>query len=111
MRFSRTRCFSACLGLMIAGCSKNSSLSTAQSPDRTGGSEKVLNVYNLADFIDPSVITDFEQEFGIKVHYGVYDSNEMMEVKLLAGHTDYDVVVPGGSFFEKEVKAGVYQKL
>jgi putrescine transport system substrate-binding protein len=54
---------------------------------------------------------DFEKEFGIKIHYDVYDSNEIMEAKLLAGHTNYDVVVPGGSFFGKEIKAKVYQKL
>ena len=73
--------------------------------------EKTLNVFNWGNFIDPTVLTDFEKEYGVKVHYDVYDTNEMMEVKLLAGHTDYDVVVPGGSFFEKEIKAGVYQKL
>jgi putrescine transport system substrate-binding protein len=68
-------------------------------------------VFNWGNFIDPTVITDFEKAYGIKVHYDVYDTNEMMEAKLLAGHTDYDVVVPGGSFFEKEIKAGVYQRL
>ncbi len=77
----------------------------------TAGAANVVNVYNWAEFIDPSVIADFEKEFGIKVHYDVYESNEMMEVKLLAGRTNYDVVVPGGSFFERELKAGVYQKL
>ncbi|HTV95238.1 MAG TPA: polyamine ABC transporter substrate-binding protein [Steroidobacteraceae bacterium] len=71
----------------------------------------MLNVYNWSDFIDPSVLADFEREFGVKIHYDVYESNEMMEVKLLAGHANYDVVVPGGSFFEREVKAGVYRKL
>ena len=70
-----------------------------------------LNVYNWSSFIEPSVIADFEKEYGVKVHYDVYDSNEMMEVKLLAGHTGYDVAVPGGSFFEKELKAQVYLKL
>jgi protein SCO1/2 len=73
--------------------------------------ENVLNVYNWSDFIGPSIISDFEKESGIKVHYDVYDSNEMMEVKLLSGHTNYDIVVPGGSFLEREVKAGVYRKL
>ncbi len=73
--------------------------------------ERVLNVYNWSDFIEPSVVADFEKEFGIKVRYDVYSSNETMEVKLLAGHSGYDVAVPGGAFFEKELKAGVYQKL
>jgi putrescine transport system substrate-binding protein len=70
-----------------------------------------LNVYNWSDFIGPSIVSDFEKESGIKVHYDVYETNEMMEVKLLAGHTHYDIVVPGGSFFEREVKAGIYRKL
>ena len=121
MRFPRTAYLGACVALMIAGCSRDSNLPPAQSPspsgspavpkNTTGGSEKVLNVYNWTGFIEPSVISDFEREFGIKVHYDVYETNEMMEVKLLAGHTNYDIVVPGGSFFEKELKAGVYQKL
>ena len=72
-------------------------------------SENVLNVYNWSDFIGPSIIGDFEKQSGIKVHYDVYETNEMMEVKLLSGHTNYDIVVPGGSFFEREVKAGVYR--
>jgi putrescine transport system substrate-binding protein len=74
-------------------------------------SDNVLNVYNWSDFIGPSIVSDFEKESGIKVHYDVYETNEMMEVKLLAGHTNYDIVVPGGSFFERDVKAGVYRKL
>ena len=74
-------------------------------------SENVLNVYNWSDYIGPSIVSDFEKESGIKVHYDVYETNEMIEVKLLSGHTNYDIVVPGGSFFEREVKAGVYRKL
>jgi putrescine transport system substrate-binding protein len=87
--------------LALAACNRG----PARAPVRE------LNVYNWTGFIEPSVIADFEKEYGIKVHYDVYDSNEMMEVKLLAGHTNYDIVVPGGSFFEKELKAGVYRRL
>ena len=72
---------------------------------------KTLNVYNWASFMDPSVIADFEKETGIKVHYDVYDSDEIMEAKLLAGHSSYDIAVPGEAFFEKDVKAGIFQKL
>jgi putrescine transport system substrate-binding protein len=119
MLISRTQCLCACMGL-IAACSGNSKSPARQSPaapavpaseSNIGGSEKVLNVYNWSEFIDPSMVADFEKEFGVKVHYDVYDSNEMMEVKLLAGHSSYDIAVPGGSFFERELKAGVYQKL
>jgi putrescine transport system substrate-binding protein len=100
----------AYVGLIIAGCSRGANV-PSQSPDLSSSSDKTLNVYNWNAFIEPSVILNFEKEFGIKVHYDVYDSNEIMEAKLLAGHTNYDVVVPGGSFFGKEIKAKVYQKL
>jgi putrescine transport system substrate-binding protein len=106
-------------GLLLAGCSREPPATLRAAPaardaaaaGHPGDPERVLNVYNWSDFIEPSVITDFEKESGIKVHYDVYPSNETMEVKLLAGHSSYDVVVPGGAFFEKEIKAGIYQKL
>ncbi|MGH8149888.1 MAG: polyamine ABC transporter substrate-binding protein [Steroidobacteraceae bacterium] len=75
------------------------------------GSAKVLNVYNWSDYIDPTVITDFEKESGITVRYDVYDSNYVLETRLLAGHTGYDVVVPSGPFLERQIAAGVYRKL
>ena len=73
--------------------------------------EKVLNVYNWSDYIDPGVIDDFQKETGIKVKYDVFDSNEVLETKLLAGSTGYDIVVPSASFLERQIKAGVFQKL
>jgi putrescine transport system substrate-binding protein len=73
--------------------------------------EKVLNVYNWSDYIQPSVITDFEKEYGIHVNYDVFDSNEILETKLLTGHTNYDIVVPSAAFLERQVQADVYQKL
>jgi putrescine transport system substrate-binding protein len=109
MRYPRAAFLFAYIGLTIAGCSREANV-LSKSPDLSS-SDKTLNVYNWNAFIEPSVISDFEKEFGIKVHYDVYDSNEIMEGKLLAGHTHYDVVVPGGSFFEKEIKAKVFQKL
>ena len=73
--------------------------------------EKVVNVYNWSDYIDTSVIDDFQKETGIKVNYDVFDSNEVLETKLLAGSTGYDIVVPSASFLERQIKAGVFQKL
>ena len=73
--------------------------------------EKVLNVYNWSDYIDDSVIKDFEKEYGIHVNYDVFDSNEVLETKLLAGTTGYDIVVPSASFLERQIKAGVFQPL
>jgi putrescine transport system substrate-binding protein len=75
------------------------------------GGEKVLNVDNWSDYIQPSVITDFEKEYGIRVNYDVFDSNEILETKLLTGHTNYDVVVPSGAFLERQIQADIYQKL
>ena len=71
----------------------------------------MLNVYNWSDYIDPTVIPAFEKEYGIKVNYDVYDSNEVLETKLLAGHTGYDIVVPSASFLQRQIQAGVFQKL
>ena len=73
--------------------------------------EKVLHVYNWSDYIAPNTLEDFQKETGIKVVYDVYDSNEVLEAKLLAGKSGYDVVVPSNSFLAKQIKAGVYQKL
>jgi putrescine transport system substrate-binding protein len=73
--------------------------------------EKVLNVYNWSDYIDESVIEEFEKETGIDVTYDVFDSNEVLETKLLAGTTGYDIVVPSASFLERQIKAGVFQPL
>jgi putrescine transport system substrate-binding protein len=74
-------------------------------------SEKVLNVFNWSDYIDPTVVPAFEKEYGIKVNYDVFDSNEVLETKLLAGRTGYDVVVPSASFLQRQIQAGVFQKL
>ncbi|MBE7183485.1 MAG: polyamine ABC transporter substrate-binding protein [Methylobacterium mesophilicum] len=74
--------------------------------------EKVVNVYNWSDYIDSSILEDFTKETGIKVVYDVYDSNEVLETKLLAGGSGYDVVVPTASpFLARQIQAGVYQKL
>jgi putrescine transport system substrate-binding protein len=99
----------ACAALcFLAGCSRDSHAPVSPA---TSTQAQTLNVYNWSSFIEPSVITDFEKESGIKVNYDVYDSDEIMEAKLLAGHSSYDLVTPGGAFLEKEIKAGIYQKL
>ena len=73
--------------------------------------ERTVNVYNWSDYIDPTVLDDFTKETGIKVKYDTFDSNDMLETKLLAGRTGYDVVVPTAYFLERQIKAGVFQKL
>src|SRR6476661_914961 len=73
--------------------------------------DRVVNVYNWSDYIDQSILEDFTKETGIKVVYDVFDSNEVLETKLLAGGTGYDVVVPTASFLARQISAGVFQKL
>ena len=73
--------------------------------------EKVLNIYNWSDYIAPDILPAFEKEFGIKVHYDVFDANTVLQTKLLTGHTGYDIVVPSSSFMALQIKAGVFQKL
>ncbi len=96
----------AALLAACAGCSRPAAPGTAAS-----AGEKVLNVYNWSDYIQPSVVADFQNEYGIRVNYDVLDSNEILETKLLTGHTNYDVVVPSGAFLERQIQADIYQKL
>jgi putrescine transport system substrate-binding protein len=73
--------------------------------------DKEVRVYNWSDYIDPAVLEEFTKETGIKVVYDVFDSNEVVETKLLAGGSGYDVVVPTGPFLSRQISAGVFQKL
>lgn len=73
--------------------------------------QEVLNVYNWSDYIAEDTIANFESETGIKVTYDVYDSNEVLEAKMLAGSSGYDVVVPTGDFLARGREAGAYQDL
>jgi putrescine transport system substrate-binding protein len=99
----------------LVACGKKpdqaASTGTAQAPGAAAAEEKVVNVFNWSDYIDPAVIEQFTAETGIKVNYDVFDSNEVLETKLLAGKTGYDVVVPGAAFMERQIKAGVFRKL
>lgn len=73
--------------------------------------EREVRIYNWSDYIDPQILKDFTKETGIKVVYDVFDSNEVLETKLLAGGSGYDIVVPTGPFLSRQIKAGVFQKL
>src|SRR6187399_22329 len=72
---------------------------------------RTLNVYNWSDYVEPTVIEAFTKEAGIKVRYDTFDANETLETKLLAGKSGYEVVVPTAYFLERQIKAGVFQKL
>jgi putrescine transport system substrate-binding protein len=110
------------MGLLAAtalvGCGKKEeappAAETAAAPEaaaQASAEEKVVNVYNWSDYIDPKTLEQFTAETGIKVNYDVFDSNEVLETKLLAGNTGYDVVVPSASFLERQIKAGVFRTL
>ncbi len=72
---------------------------------------KVLNVYNWSDYIAEDTIRNFEKETGIKVNYDNFDANEVLQAKLMAGSTGYDIVVPGSHFAKQQIEAGLLQKL
>ena len=77
----------------------------------TGAPSKTLNVYNWSDYIAEDTIPEFEKATGIAVTYDVFDSDEMVETKLLAGSSGYDVVVPSLSFLGRQIQAGVFLPL
>lgn len=99
---SMLRATAAIAATLMAGIA---ALSPAKAEDR------VVNVFNWSDYIDESVLKDFTKETGIKVVYDVFDSNEILETKLLAGGSGYDVVVPSAHFLGRQIQAGVFQKL
>jgi putrescine transport system substrate-binding protein len=92
----------AVAALAVAAMTAGTTVATAQ---------KEVRVYNWSDYIDEQVLKDFTTETGIKVVYDVFDSNDLLETKLLAGKTGYDVVVPTGNFLARQIQAGVFQKL
>src|ERR1700683_410902 len=71
----------------------------------------VLYLYIWSDYLAPNTLSDFEKQTGIKVHVAYFDTNETLETKLLAGSSGYDIVVPTASYFERQIKAGVYLPL
>ncbi|MEO8307280.1 MAG: polyamine ABC transporter substrate-binding protein [Pseudomonadota bacterium] len=111
----------AALGILVTACGGKAPPPAADANASATGAapaavidtdaEKVVNVYNWSDYIEPTVIEAFEKETGVKVNYEVMDSNELLETKLLAGRTGYDVVVPSASFLARQIKSGIYQKV
>jgi putrescine transport system substrate-binding protein len=73
--------------------------------------DKQLNIYNWADYIGKNTIVNFERATGIKVVYDTFDADTMLEAKIMAGGSDYDVVSTSTDFFSRQIKAGVYLPL
>ncbi|RKS84624.1 spermidine/putrescine-binding protein [Orbus hercynius] len=73
--------------------------------------DRHLYIYNWSSYIAPDTIINFEKQTGIKVVYDVFDSNEVLESKLMAGNTGFDLVVPSDSFLERQAKVGIFTPL
>lgn len=97
-----------CLMLTLAGCS-NSKTTDVEDPIEKYGSD-VLNVFNWGEYIGEEVISNFEEEYGVKVNYSMYDSNEILYTKLLSG-TSYDVIVPSDYMIERLIEEEMLQPL
>jgi putrescine transport system substrate-binding protein len=102
---------SVALALTLAACGRGQEGTEAGTPGASGQEQKVLYVYNWSDYIAEDTVSSFEQRTGIDVTYDTFDSNDMVETRLLAGSSGFDVVVPSASFLERQIKAGVFQKL
>ena len=90
--------------LMLAACSGGQA-------EREDAGAAVVNVYNWSDYVAPDTLSRFERETGIRVNYDTYDSSEIVDAKLLAGRTGYDVIVHSGQFSARLIPVGVYQPL
>lgn len=97
----------AAAGLIAAGAIA----ALAAPPFVAQASERVVNIYNWSDYIDPAMLKKFTDETGIRVVYDTYDNNEIVESKLLAGKSGYDVVVPTGPTVQRMIRAGVLREL
>lgn len=91
-----------CILLTLVGCSKS-------DPVDKYGSD-VLNVFNWGEYIGEDVIANFEEEYGVKVNYSLFESNEIMYTKLLSGNT-YDVIVPSDYMIERLMEEDLIQPL
>jgi spermidine/putrescine-binding protein len=106
---------------LLAGCSKANPTPSPDAEKTTveltaDGYEKAklakeLNLFNWSEYIPQSVLDDFAKEYGVKVNYDAYGSNEEMMAKLQAGGTQYDIVVPSTFMVEAMAKAGLLQEL
>ena len=94
----------------LAACGDKPDDGAAASTEKAGESKQV-NVYNWSDYIAEDTVPNFEKATGIKVTYDVFDSNEVLETKLLAGSSGYDIVVPTLNFLGRQIKAGVFTPL
>jgi putrescine transport system substrate-binding protein len=115
-RFTAARVGAIALVTIVAACGRAPAPQPATptataTATATTTDAPVVNVFNWADYIAPGLLAEFTRETGIRVNYDTFDSNEVLETKLLAGRSGYDVVVITATFMENQIKAGVYQPL
>ena len=110
---SVARCVRGLLPLLVLiGCGQPHSGSAPAAGGAAGrGEPPVLNVYNWYDYIKPEVLREFQARYGITVHYNVFDSDDTLATRLLAGHSGYDVVFPSGAYLNSLIPAGVFRTL
>jgi putrescine transport system substrate-binding protein len=107
------------LGALLVACGKKAGEAKPEAAAAAAAgtaavetdAEKVLNVFNWSDYIEPSLREQFEKETGIKVNYEVMDNNDILDTKLRAGRSGYDLVVPSASYLANQIKSNIYQKL
>jgi putrescine transport system substrate-binding protein len=97
--------------LILSGCGKHEAPAGGGQPDAPAKGGQVVNLYIWSDYLAPDTLSNFEKQTGIKVNVAYFDTNETLETKLLAGSSGYDVVVPTASYFERQIRAGVYKTL
>lgn len=73
--------------------------------------QKKIHVYNWSDYITKDTLSNFEKETGIKVVYDVFDSNELLEGKMISGNTGYNIVFPSSSFLARQIEFNIFQPL
>ncbi|WP_422618535.1 extracellular solute-binding protein [Rhodoferax sp.] len=105
--------------IVLAGCGKKEEpvavapapVASAPAAAAVNTEEKVLNIYNWADYVPEGMIASFEKETGIKVNYDTFETNEALHAKLVAGNSGYDIVVPGSVFAKPQIEGGLLQAL
>jgi putrescine transport system substrate-binding protein len=106
--------WAAALSVLLVACGRapapSSSPAGRESPAGTA-EERVVNIYNWYDYISPAVLREFTAKYGVQVRYNVFDSNNTLAARMLAGHSGYDVVFPSGAYLESLIAAGVFQPL
>lgn len=88
----------AALPVLLAACQRDAT-------------QPIVNVYSWPGYVAADTLANFEARYGIKVNYSLLDTNQVLETRLLAGHSDYDVVVPGAAYVERLAKAGALRRL